>query len=694
MRRASFPVSLAALGLVLLALGFRAPSAHAAEKLENSGFELGVDRWNPSGSWTSVPSPWNTGLAAQVDSSSGNPSLFQKPTAVAGATYSASVYVRSGANVGVASLSVRFFPSGSVPQPPLATTSLAPGAFAILSVSGAVAPAGVEFVEFRVAFDPVPGGVMTAYVDSAYLVEILPPPTSTPTPAATSTPLGDTPTPASDPAATSTLGSTIEPPAGTPTRTPTSTKTPTPGGAPASKNTPTPAKSPTAASTPTPSGPTATPALPPGTEPFGGLIRNGNFEWLEGPRAAWWAKYGGDLYLTHDAYRGSWAGVLASETSSTKWLHQVAPVEAGHWYAASGVARVASGQGEAFLRLSWYEAADGSGSTIAQNDSPVTSSDAWERLETGPVQAPDAAASVRVRLMLRPAGADPAQAAFDDVALVASTPVATPTPQPAVTAVAGARSGPRDAAANNVSTGRETTFPVPTVAGPNSLRLSEILSDPEETGRDSTYEWVEIVNAGDAPLDTAGWKIGDGKEFDTLPPLVLQPGEFAVIAARSAILPPVVRAIRVADGEIGGGLNNSGDVLRLMSPAGEEVDALSFGDNKNVFDPPPPAPGPGRTLGLRVAAADPAGDNWALTGRPTPGEANVFPAPKAGTTPVGPAGASNPQIVVEPARPSTGDGSAVPWMILGVALGAGALGVLDIARRSGPKLRRRWRRGG
>jgi hypothetical protein len=301
--------------------------------------------------------------------------------------------------------------------------------------------------------------------------------------------------------------------------------------------------------------------------------------------------------------------------------------------------------------------------------------------------------------MLRPAGAEPAQAAFDDVSLVASAPavppVSQPTPQPATTAVAGTRTGPgRVAAGSNEPPARDTPLLVVTVAGPNSLRLSEILSDPEEAGRDSAFEWVEIVNAGETPVDTAGWKIGDGKEFDLLPSLVLQRGEFAVIAGRSAKLPPDLRVLRVADGEVGGGLNNSGDVLRLVSPAGEEVDALSFGNNKSVFDPPPPAPGPGRTLGVRVAGADPSAANWALTERPTPGEPNVFPAPKSGSKPAATTAASNAQALVEPAPASAGDSSAVPWIILGAALGAGALGGLDLARRSSPGLRKRFRRGG
>jgi hypothetical protein len=706
MRRASLPVSLAALGLVLLALGIPAPSVRAADILQNGDFET----W-PAPGWTPGPgtaptlvtSPSKSGSSLQLTTAGGAASLSKKVSASGSATYAANVFVQPGTSAAAASLTLKFYDDGLVELAALpgAPVALANATFVSVSTT-ATAPSGTAFVEFRVNINPGPNGPMTAYVDSASLIETLPPPTATPTS------IPDTPTPT----ATSTLDTatptatfstepspSTSPIAGTPTKTHTPTKTPTETRTPKPANTPTPTKIPKATATPTPtrSGPTPTPTRPPGIEAFGGLIQNGNFEWLDGTRPAVWAKFGGEMSVAGDAYRGDWSGVLSSETASTKWLYQVAPIDGGAWYAADGFARIIRGGGDAFIRVSWYAAEDGSGSSLDDNDSPVGSSSAWASLSTGPVQAPESANSARVRLMLRPSNAAAVQASFDDITLQAvEAPPPSPTPSPnsaatpAASAVAGARSSPNPGEATG---GNGTPMPsgIPSVAGPGSLRLSEVLSDPEEPGRDSPFEWVEIVNAGAEPLDTVGWRIGDGKEFDTLPSLVLAPGEYAVVAGRSVQLPASVRILLAPDGEIGGGLNNAGDAIRLVAPDGSEADALSFGDNKTVYDPAPPAPGPGHTLGARLPAADPAAENWALTEEPTPGEANVFPAaqtaPKQATAT--PAGAAAP--LRDASR--TGDGSTVPWIVLGGALGAGSLGGFSLARKSAPTLKRRFRRG-
>src|SRR5512146_2500730 len=98
------------------------------------------------------------------------------------------------------------------------------------------------------------------------------------------------------------------------------------------------------------------------------MLVNGDFEDVDGDRPAGWSKFGGTMGLSGEAYRGTWAATLESTTSSTKWLYQLVSVQPGHWYAASAFARV-DGAGEAFIRLSWYAAADGSGSAISQDDS-------------------------------------------------------------------------------------------------------------------------------------------------------------------------------------------------------------------------------------------------------------------------------------------------------------------------------------
>lgn len=222
------------------------------------------------------------------------------------------------------------------------------------------------------------------------------------------------------------------------------------------------------------------------------------------------------------------------------------------------------------------------------------------------------------------------------------------------------------------------------------------MADPEESGRDSAYEWVELFNAGSDPVDLKGWKLADSKTADVLPAAVVPPRGFVVVAGRSATFPTDVLVARVTDGELGSGLNNGGETVRLFAPTGEEVDAISFGSDTSLFDPAPPAPGAGQTLGALSPSADSAADNWAVTDRPTPGEVNTFPAKTLTTKQATTAPIANARATVKPGGPAAaGSGASVredtgsdrwlPGAILGLAAAlGGAVGV--------PYLVRGWRR--
>ncbi len=241
-----------------------------------------------------------------------------------------------------------------------------------------------------------------------------------------------------------------------------------------------------------------------------------------------------------------------------------------------------------------------------------------------------------------------------------------------------------------------------------SLRLSEVLADPVEPGVDGAYEWVELVNTAAVAVSTEGWSIGDGSSVDTLPGVEVPPGGFVVVAAEAAVLPVNALIVRTPDGTIGNGLNNAGDALRLLSPGGEVVDALSFGENRSVFAMSPAATGAGVTLGARTYEGLPRSERWAETLRPSPGEPNVFAeavgsptaaasvrasgvgdgqAPTPGTTSGGaapgePAGTPVPLAV----RFERESGSRTPWVALGAVAGVSA--VLTLA-----SLRGAWRAG-
>jgi hypothetical protein len=243
---------------------------------------------------------------------------------------------------------------------------------------------------------------------------------------------------------------------------------------------------------------------------------------------------------------------------------------------------------------------------------------------------------------------------------------------------------------------------VQTVAG-GQLVISEVMADPAEDGRDASYEWVELVNTGEGPVALDGWSLGDAKSASRIGGgVVVAPGGYVVVAGRDATFAPDVLVARVDEGEIGSGLNNDGDAVRLIDPGGAVVSAMSFGEDASVFAGPP-APDRGLTVGLRDAAApaDPA--SWAKTFRPTPGRPNEFPGEATATASAAPGGASptpppSPSIAAgggDAAPSGGGDGGpdAAAWLVTGGAIGAGLVAGGLVVRRKWPDWKGVLRRG-
>ncbi|MEP7216662.1 MAG: lamin tail domain-containing protein [Anaerolineaceae bacterium] len=680
-----------------------ANQADASQLLQNAGFDDWTGSapadWNVSGMSATQSSTALSGSSTALTLSAGVGRLRQPVSAVAGATYNASISVSAPATVSV-TIRIVFLDALAGELEFFSQTRIMTGAFTAISVSGS-ASGTAESALFQVEFSgsAPPAGI---FVDSASLNESLPPPTPTPTPepTATATPPTVTATPTVAGGDTPTPTATAVP--GNPTaNVATATKTPTPTRTPPPTRTPTPPKDATATRTPTPpkqATPTRTSTTAPSTatprtgsiEAFGGLLLNGNFEDVLDGRPVGWSKFGGTMGITPDAFRGHFAATLESATASTKWLYEVVGIEPGGWYEASAEARV-DGTADAFLRLSWYAADDGSGTAISQDDSNLATSGEWAAIATGPVQAPPDARSVRVRLTLRPDGS--ASAFFDDALFVQSSeppPTAQTTVAPAVAEPSPAAGGvavPRATVRSSPPSQPrvESVFAAESAGAVaiTGLRISEFLSDPEQTGRDSPFEWVEIVNTTAEPISLAGWSIGDSRESDPLPPVTIAASSYLVVAAKSVQLPPGVAAVRLADGEIGAGLNNSGDTIRLIAPDGTEADVVSYGDDDSVFDPPPPAPPAGESLGNRTLTGDPDGANWAITLHPTPGEKNEFPALKTPVT-KGENAPSLPQAAPEKAQLAVDrgeGGSSILWMVAAAVAVAAILGAAPAWRR-------------
>ncbi|MCC6382052.1 MAG: lamin tail domain-containing protein, partial [Dehalococcoidia bacterium] len=536
-----------------------------------------------------MSAPAVVGLALQLESSA-PATLSQVVTAVAGGDYAASLSAQVEGGAGRVTLRLRFLDSGFLPVGLAVQTSAFPGAsFSSLELQ-TTAPPGSSWAKIESQVDPDPGPPLAVVLDEARLTETLPPP-ATPSPPATtggSPSAGETRTPTPTP--TATARATVTASSSGQDRLPTRK-----GVAPTMPR----------------------PALVPTPATDGNLLANGGFELGDGDGPAFWEKYGGELVFEDEAFEGVLAASFLSNSDSTKWVHQALIVTSGGWYSGSAQARVTAGAADVFLRISWYRAQDGSGEAISEDDSLVATSARWTLLTVGPVRAPEDARSARFRLMLRPFG--PASALFDAARLAAAAaePPVTPATPPAPPAGTTVPASPRPAGSATTQA-TPTVTPRPPAVGSGlrrvegGLRISEVCSDPAESGRDSDYEWVELVNVGRAPVELAGWLLGDSKTISALPAAAVPPGAYVVVAATAAAR-RVPGALAIEGGTVGGGLNNAGDTVRLLNPAGAEVDAVSYGDDASVFDRPPPAPGPGESLGLRDPLGPGGGEEWALT---------------------------------------------------------------------------------
>ncbi|HID87174.1 MAG TPA: hypothetical protein EYP55_07310, partial [Anaerolineae bacterium] len=169
---------------------------------------------------------------------------------------------------------------------------------------------------------------------------------------------------------------------------------------------------------------------------------------------------------------------------------------------------------------------------------------------------------------------------------------------------------------------------------PGTVVINEVLYDPPQSGPDAPYEWLELTNTTAYTLSLAGWTIGDSSATDPLPVESIPPGSFLVIAASPeffANFPDHAGPIAfLADGTIGNGLANDGDRLILRDDQGTIIDALSYGDDTSVFDPPCPDVAPGHSLERSPAGHDTdRADDFVDQAAPSPGQ----PIPPATPTP-------------------------------------------------------------
>jgi hypothetical protein len=380
----------------------------------------------------------------------------------------------------------------------------------------------------------------------------------------------------------------------TPTHTPTATNTPIP---------PSPTKTPKATNTPKPTGtpkaePTAT-AVPEeggGTQAFasGALINPGFEDVADGVPVAW-DKYGGSLSSATSPVRtGGRAARFESTSDSTKWLFQSVTVTGGDAYAFDAwVLHNDPGVASAFLRVSWYESADGSGTALGTADSTVrldVPSSEWRWLTTGVIPAPPEARSAKARVVLGPVGAGRAAIYVDDAAfgpadpsLVASEPEPAAGTSRSEPSSSSARTGARSSVAG--------TTAAPAEASSARILISEVLYDATGDAPDADGEFVELYNPGNRPSSLEGWMLADNRSIDVFDAVTIPAHGYVVVVASDSHLIDIDITVpelnlAVVDGRIGNSLGNDGDVVVLLDPAGRFVDAVSWGADRAAMEPP------------------------------------------------------------------------------------------------------------
>ena len=472
-----------------------------------------------------------------------------------------------------------------------------------------------------------------------------------------------------------------------------------------------------------PPAPTEAPAVAPSPTPeaapaFFASLTNGDFE-LPGDTPYGWRAHAGTALVTSEG--GSRAIALTSGGGSTTWLHQSFAVEGGRWYEASGRLWPGSNADLARIRVAWYASEDASGAQLSTADSEelVGVADAFAAVSTGAIRAPDDARSAQLRIMLHPSGEAPAVLRADDVSFaLAAAPEPAPTPVPveatseAPSPTPGATPSPQAAAATATAT--LEPYDVRS-ASAILLRITELLPDPLQSGADAEYEWIEVSNVGVAAISLDGLFLADNHGRIALPALTLPPAGALVVAGPQAEIGDAI-ALRHGRG-LFNGLGNSGDRLALATADGAIIDALSYGSDDSVDQPPLSAPAPGRSLQRRFDATGRLTETT-ISEHPSPGRIEAVATAEA-VAPGGPVATSAAAgEVVGPApreAPSSvealrkqlddaADWNRTAWIVL-LAIAALALTAAaahrarellrappPAARAATPRHKRRWRR--
>jgi hypothetical protein len=170
-----------------------------------------------------------------------------------------------------------------------------------------------------------------------------------------------------------------------------------------------------------------------------------------------------------------------------------------------------------------------------------------------------------------------------------------------------------------------------TSAQTSAITINEVLYDADVPDvPDADVEWIEVHNAGGTAANLTGWTLRDSLAEDVLPPLVVPPYGYAIIAASAQFHdahPGVAAPIVVLGGRIGNGLGNDGDSLQLFDADGVLVDALSWGEDISVLQPAIDDVPAGHSIERILAGVDSdTAADFIDNERPSPGAGYTSPA--------------------------------------------------------------------
>lgn len=190
--------------------------------------------------------------------------------------------------------------------------------------------------------------------------------------------------------------------------------------------------------------------------------------------------------------------------------------------------------------------------------------------------------------------------------------------------------------------------------------ISQVLYDPESGVPDPGGEWIVLWNPSNKTVQIVGWKLRDTQGDEELPAIELPAGATVLVTAVEAggsVLPPATLRVTLP-GHIANGLRNAGDSLALLDSSGQLVDALSWGDDRSVFNPPVPVTRAGQPLIRNGATDSDSASDWMVLAAPTATAVPLIPAPATNTPPaVAPDQSRKAGL---PATPTTKAGAAEP----------------------------------